>query len=570
MKKTKLILLLIALFANKITAQTQTFQWAKSIGGSANQNCYMNAIDANKNLYSVGAFSGTTDLDPGTGVVNVSPSGTDIFISKLDVDGNYKWGKRFGGVETDTGKCIGTDTSGNVYVSGQFGGTVDFDPSTAVFNLIGPDSNINTNVFILKLDSNGNFIWAKNVGSGGNVSISSMIVDAAGNTYFTGEFYYTPDFDPSPTGVASFTSNGLNDTYIEKLDSSGNFAWVRVLGNSDSNDSGRKLALDSSGNVYVTGTFSSTVDFDPGPGVTSLTTIGGLSTFVLKLNNSGNTIWVKQLAGQSYGITVDASNNVYTCGIFGGTKDFDPNGGVVNLTSTGAFWYDGYISKLDGNGNYVWVKQISGSFEEIPKNVAISSNNILYTVGLFGGTVNFNPSGSGANLTSVSGTDDIFIQKMDLSGNFIEVSTIGTSTDEILNSILMDQSNNYYLCGAYSGTVDFNTDPVNAFNLTSIISYDAFVTKYGVAILGLEDYTRIKKINFSVYPNPSKGQFHIDVDEFEESTTLEIHDILGQKLHDKKLNAQNLEMDFNLNKGIYFVSLINGSGKKSTKKIIIE
>jgi hypothetical protein len=580
MKKITTFLFLIALFTNKITAQTQTFQWAKSFVGSPSTYSTGNkvVIDSNKNVYTLGYFTGTTDFDPSAAVYNLTPTNDDLFITKMDVSGNFIWTKQIGGIGVISGTSLAIDLSDNIYISGFFNSTVDFDPGTTVYNL-SPINNA-FDAFITKLDSTGNFVWAKQFGSTSATTPIAMSLDTSGNIFIAGYFSGTTDFDPSTTGTTSFTSNGFDDIFIGKLNASGDLIWAKKIGGLGYDYAGG-LVLDSSQNFYITGRFSGTVDFDPNIGVSNLASFdyGTGSSYILKMNDLGNYVWAKKFTGTKTGedcvgvnIALDASNNVYTTGYFKGNIDFDPDLDIAPLTSAGVS-NDIYISKLNTSGNYVWAKKISSNSSKSVYSIATDNSNNVYTFGHFQGTVNFNPNGTD-NINAFSSS--IFINKLDNIGNYISTKIIGTAigsgsqANSNLYGGLVDKSNNtIYATGSFSYLVDFDPDAGVA-NLSGSSFGSAFVFKYGTATLGLEDYNLNKNSSFKVYPNPNKGQFHIALDEFEENSTIEIHDILGQKCYEKKLNAQNTNLDFNLNKGIYFLSLVKDTGKKSTQKIIIE
>ena len=269
-----------------------------------------------------------------------SSGGSDVFVSKLDSDGNFVWAKSMGGTGFDFGFGIAVDGSGNVHTTGQFRSTTaDFDPGPGTFNLTSSGSS---DVFVSKLDSSGNFVWAKSMGSSLSFGIA---VDGSGNVHTTGSFSGTADFDPGP-GTFNLTSSGDLDVFVSKLDSNGNFVWAKSMRGTGF-DQGRSIAVDGSGNVHTTGSFSGTADFDPGPGTFNLFGGGNSKVFVSKLDSDGNFVWAKSMGGpridQGLGIAVDGSGNVHTTGSFDGTADFDPGPGTFNLTSSGS---DIFVSKL--------------------------------------------------------------------------------------------------------------------------------------------------------------------------------------------------------------------------------
>jgi hypothetical protein len=153
-----------------------------------------------------------------------------------------------------------------------------------------------------------------------------------GDVYTTGIFQDTIDFNPG-TGVANLSAVGEEDVFILKLDANGNFLWAKSFGGIEM-DQGYSIAIDAEGNVYTTGYFIDTVDFDPGTGVTNLSAVGGKDIFILKLDPNGNFVWAKSFGGiEGIGIAIDGMGNVITTGYFSDTVDFDPGTGVMNLTS---------------------------------------------------------------------------------------------------------------------------------------------------------------------------------------------------------------------------------------------
>ncbi len=391
---------------------------------------------------------------------------------------NWQWAKSIGGIDLDGGISIVADASGNVYSTGTFIGTSDFDPGPGIFNLSSIGS---LDFFISKLDSSGNFLWAKSIGGiGATIESYSIAIDANGNVYLTGALYGTADFDPD-TGIFNLTSAASHDIFISKYDSWGNFVWAKVIGGTEM-DYGNAIAVDAANNVYATGVFKGTVDFDPDSLINfNLTSAGNFDIFISKLDSSGNFVWAKTIGGtdddEGRSITIDSYDNVYTTGTFNGTSDFNPNSsGSYNLTSGG--YEDVFISKLNSMGNFIWARAFSGTYPEIGWSLAVDGSGNVYTTGGFYGTTDFDPdSTANYNLTSfLIGYWDIFIAKLDSSGNFVWAKRMGGTEDDLGISIAIDASGNVYTLGRFDGTVDFNPGP-GTYNLTSVGTADIFISK---------------------------------------------------------------------------------------------
>jgi hypothetical protein len=402
------------------------FLWVKSFGGSIGGNSGNTiAFDGAGHLYLGGNFAGRTDFDPGDGTAFITPAtGEDAFIVKLDLNGNYIWARSFGGLggnaNADGIGTIEVDGSGNVIANGLFTGEVDFDPGIGESKLLSISGN-SSDFFILKLNSSGNFVWAKSIDTSGPPYGGTLSLDSDGNVYAAGIFYGAADFDPG-TGVETRTAAKSMDTFIVSLDPAGNYRWANTYGvNADNanEDWIFSLANDRAGNLYATGYFSGTVDFDLGTGVANLSASGNSNDiFILKLNSSGAHLWSKKYGNTgsdgAWSITTDTSGNVYTTGGFTGEVNFNTNASPETLTS-GSNSLDTYILKLDPSGNFLWAKRAGGSGSD--NGIAISLDRVgnVYTAGIFTNTVDFNPGADTSNVQS-NGDIDIFILKLNSTG----------------------------------------------------------------------------------------------------------------------------------------------------------
>ena len=245
----------------------------------------------------------------------------------------------FGGNSHTINSSVAVDSSGNVYTTGGFIGTVDFDPGSGTLNLISAGS---ADVFVSKLNSSGNLIWAKKFGGTSEDVGHSLTVDSTGNVYTTGFFQGTADFDPSDQ-TSNLTSVDGNDVFLSKLNSSGNLTWVKKFGGNLA-QVGYSITGDSSGNVYASGSFQSEVDFDPSDVTTNFSAKGATDVFVLKLTPSGEAPAVAApgftLSASSESRTVNTAATGFTVNSTGGaiasfSISATPPGMSFN-TSTGA------------------------------------------------------------------------------------------------------------------------------------------------------------------------------------------------------------------------------------------
>ena len=566
----KKIYSLITIIILSFKLQSQTLQWAKALSGAGSDFGSSVTVDAFGNVYTTGMFEGTADFDPSGGIFNLTSAGNyDIFISKLDASGNFVWAKAMGGIDYDYGLSITTDAAGNVYSTGYFQGTADFDPGVTTFNLFTiPGAN---EMFISKLDGSGNFVWAKSLGGTNDDVGFSIVLDTVGNIYTTGYFEGTADFDPG-VGTFNLVAVGNSDIFVAKLDAAGNFVWAKAM-SGGSNEYGFSINLDAAGNVFTTGYFLGIVDFDPGIGTSTLTAVGTDNVFISKLDAAGNFVWVKGINGpngeRGYSLVTDASGNIYTTGYFYGTTDFDPGSGTFNLTSPNGS-SDIFILKLDASGNFVWAKAMGGPNSDRGLSIALDGVGNIYTTGVFDVTADFDP-GLGTFYLTSTGFGDIFVSKLDASGNFVWAGSMGgTSGSDEGYSIALDGSGSIYTTGFFWNTADFDPNaPI--FNLTSVSSVsDIFVQKINQLVTVQELNT---SFDFSISPNPSSGIFTVTSQE--EITAIEIYNVLGENIISLPLGGGikgggETKLDLSAQaKGIYFIKVQCGD-KVSTQKIVIE
>jgi len=413
-------------------------------GGGAGSNVgYAIAVDSSGNAYVTGSFQGTATF----GSTNLTSSGdSDIFVAKLSSSGSWTWAVKAGGSSYDTGRGIALDSSGNAYVTGPFQGTATFGSTSLTSNGYG-------DTFIAKLSSSGSWTWAVKAGGSFYDEGNAIAVDSSGNSYVTGHFQETVTF-----GSTSLTASGDYDIFIAKLSSSGSWTWaVKAGGSTSEYYSGRGIAVDSSGNAYVTGDFQGTATF----GSTSLTSSGGGDIFVAKLSSSGSWTWAVKAGGSSpdlgYGIAIDSSGNAYVTGYFQGTATF----GSTSLISSGI--NDIFIAKLSSSGSWQWTVKAGGSSYDTGNGIAVDSSGNAYATGVFKETVTFGST----SLTS-SGDYDIFVAKLSSSGSWQWVTNAGGPSYAEGMGIAVDAGGFAHLTGGFTGTSTFRGDSLTAAGGTDV------------------------------------------------------------------------------------------------------
>jgi hypothetical protein len=277
MKKT-FLLFILAICSVALFAQNEDWIWANQAGGTSYDYGYGIAVDDNGNSYVTGYFSSIATFG-NTTLTSSSSEYADIFVAKLDSSGNWLWAKKAGGTSWDHGYGIAVDAKGNSYVTGYFYGSATFGTTTLT-------SSGSYDIFVAKMDSNGNWLWVKQAGGTNEDGGISIAINANGNSYITGVFEESATF-----GTTTLTSSGSQDIFVAKLDINGNWLWAKQAGGTGYDD-GCGIAVDANGNSYVTGYFYGNAIF----GTTTLTSSSASDIFVAKLGDV-NSISLPSFSG---------------------------------------------------------------------------------------------------------------------------------------------------------------------------------------------------------------------------------------------------------------------------------
>ena len=324
--------------------------WVKGVAASTFYGNKSLAVDNFGNIYFGGYFNGTTDFDSGLGVFNLISAGNrDVFVSKLNQSGNFLWAKKIGGTSTDELTSLSIDSSGNVCLIGSYGSTTDFDPGPGTFTMTAGSS---ANMFVTKLNTLGDFMWAKSIKGTGLIFPKSSVIDILGNIYISGYYTKKVDFDPSLSAYLDSAAVGCYNIFLLKLNSLGSFIWEKPWYGGSNPCIGNSVVLDSYGGLYMTGSFYTSMDFDPSSSVYQLFSLASFNrnVFALKLDTAGIFKWATSLGNTTcdgFAITVDKSNNVYTTGGHFGIFDADPSANTYYLSANGGGSQDIFIQKMD-------------------------------------------------------------------------------------------------------------------------------------------------------------------------------------------------------------------------------
>jgi hypothetical protein len=333
------------------------FQWVRTWGGVVLDACLDIAVDNSGDVFSAGYYTGTVDFDPGIGVTEyTSDNSWDVYVSKFNSAGDFQWARVWGGPAQDLGWAVSADSTGNVYVTGEFRGEdINFNPGGTDLH----SSNGLSDIFVSKFNSDGDFQWAHTWGGASNNSGYGVLADNSGNAYVTG-FFSAAGVNFDPGGTDLHTSHGGDDIFLSKFNSSGVFQWADTWGGTG-NDAGYGLAANISGDIFVSGAFDGTnVNFNPHPtGADLHSSNGGADVFLSRFNSSGIFQWARTWGGPEdaaftedicYGVAIDSSGNVYPAGFYRGEDvNFSPDG--IDLHSSNGK-RDAYLCKFLPDGNW--------------------------------------------------------------------------------------------------------------------------------------------------------------------------------------------------------------------------
>ncbi len=557
---------------------TGSFVYAKQIGNySTSFATNFVSTDVNGDVYRAGNFGATLDLDPSTAVSEVTSAGwTDSYLAKYSAAGALLWAKSINGTLFNGINAMNTDAGGNMYIMGRFLGTVDFDPSANVANLISTTNTV-SETYIAKYDSSGNYVWAKKFTS--SFAVSDIKFDTLGNMYYIARFTDTIDVDPSPTSQINFTALGIADVAFSKFNPQGDLLWAKAIQAIDASGAINETHLFVSSNaVLISGFFSGDMDFNPSSTEVALFTTQGLDGCLAKYDLDGTYQSVNQYPSTINNIVTnamtDSNNNTIIVTLLEGDADFDLSDGTTMLSSPPG---DNIaIAKYSPSGDLLWAKVTEGGgsdfgagFNFRDTQAFIDGNDSIILNGVFYGNYDFDPSSGITNLVSSFNLSTqlykghVFVAKFNSAGDFITANKINGDYEAIVTSAVLANNQDLVFSGSVYGTADFDFTS-NVQNLTSSsVNYgDRFFARYSVGTLDVAE-NNLEGNSFVVYPNPTTNHlniYHPSVTDFD----ITITDISGKVLLQKNNTTETLLNVSNYPQGLYFITLTNRQDSSTT------
>jgi hypothetical protein len=395
--------------------------------------------------------------------------GGDAYAVRVLADGSYAWGYSVGGPRGDWASGVAAAPDGSVFVVGGFGGAVDFDPTSGVdeHTAVGK-----YNMFVTKLGADGTYLWTLTVGgppwsTETRVGADKIALDPDGNMLITGFCSWPVDFDPGP-GMA-LESCGA-DVFLTKLSADGSYLWTRRLRSTGSRPmSPGTVGVDTEGNAYVTGMFSGTVDFDPGPAVDQRTAMYPYDDiFITKYHPDGSYAWARtynaffpnEVGGN---IAVDGDGNALIAGYFYGTVDFDPDPIAtdwrISVEGERDDVPDIFVTKLYADGSYAWTYTVGGPSQDMGYGLAVDGAGNAYATGVFEGPLDFDP-GPGTDIHDSNVEGSIFLTKLHADGSYAWTHILGTGAWGYGTHVAVNPLGGVVVIGPYwawpSGQADFD------------------------------------------------------------------------------------------------------------------
>ena len=389
----------------------------------------------------------------------------------------YCWTKMLGGFYSRDGCSIALDKSGNIYVTGPLGGTMDFGVDFGVSDIKTTAGN--TDIFVTRINADKTYGWTKRMGGINYDESHAITTDTSGNVYVTGTFRYSVNFG-ADFGVTDIKtpSNDSYDIFVTKIKANGTYGWTKRMGGTG-NDGGISITTDLFDNIFITGFFQGRANFGEDFGVSDVKNTAGVDEiFVTKINNNGTYSWTIRMGGTQWdfgsSIVTDLSGNIYVTGGFYNTVNFGEDFGVSDI-KTSAGVRDIFITKISSNGTYGWTKRIGSVGGQVGVSIATDTSSNVFVTGVFTNSVNF---GEDFGLSDIKTTlyehPETFILKINANGSYAWTKHIRASASKSITSI---STGDIFVTGSFGGTVNFGEDFGKSDSKTSKGTGDVYIMK---------------------------------------------------------------------------------------------
>lgn len=394
--------------------------WAKQTGVSSPAEAWSEiAVDAFGAIYITNPFYDTMTLGAGEpNETTLTSAGIeDILIAKYTTEGMLLWAKQAGGVERNRSTEIAIDGLGHSYVSGFLMGSATFGPGEANETVLTAAGS--SDIFVAKYGVDGSLVWVRQAGGVGFSSGRGIAVDLSGNSHVMGWFGDSATFGIGETNETTISSESV-DVFLAKYDTEGMLLWV-TNSNGCTLVDGSRVALDTIGNSYVTGSFEGSATFGSGEAnETMLTAAGASDIFIAKYDVSGMLVWARRAGGSQYdmgySLAVDASGNSHVTGSFAGTATWGL--GETNqtvLSSTGNTDSDIFVASYNNDGTLLGARRAGGSRYDAGGGIAIGASGDVYVTGRFHESATFGEAELNETILNSLGVIDIFVAKCSIS-----------------------------------------------------------------------------------------------------------------------------------------------------------
>ena len=493
-------------FVAKYNGFTGDVSWAARATSNGADVGYSLTTDTGSNVYVTGQYTNTFTLYNSSEtafsntLANVAGTVGDVFVAKYNgFTGAVSWAARATSNGSDIGYGIVTDLGTNVYVSGQYSNTLTiYNSNTTSFG--NTLSNVGANgSFLGKYDTNSGSVISANSTrsnvSASSISVLSVAYDATSSNVYVSGYYngvfiaydqkQNPVFTPDPVPVQS--------SFLAKYTPNGQILWFAKQA-AVTTAAAQSVTVDASGNVYVTGQYTGTMNVFSSSGTqfsNTLANSGSSDVFIIKYSSTGNVTWAARAGslGADVGnsIITDPGSNVYVTGQYGGLLTiYNSSGTAFSNTLAQIVGFDAFILKYDGfTGNVSWVARAGSAGSDAGVGITSDTGSNVYTTGYYNGTMTFYNSSTTAfsNTLAQIGGADVFIAKYDRNtGNVLWVTRAGSAGTDVGQGIATDAGSNVYVTGYYTGTMALYNSSTTQFSNT-LASFgggfqDIFIAKY--------------------------------------------------------------------------------------------